>query len=219
MRCTTPYCRIRISRSKSYFLLPVMALLACGTAMAQLPTYKVGRPATEAEMRPWDAVVGSDGKELPPGSGSAKEGAALFAAQCSFCHGKDGQGGVIVPTSFGFTYSRLVGGVGTINSPTGIKTVGSYMPYATTIWDFINRAMPPFPLEKNLTPDNVYAAVAFILYKNGIIKETDVMDKNSLLEVQMPNRHGFYPDPPQEKPGKDGYWLPRWELAAKPAAK
>jgi cytochrome c len=133
------------------------------------------------------------------------------------CHGKDGQGGV--PIEFGFTYSRLVGGVGTLNTPNGIKTVGSYMPYATTIWDYINRAMPPFPLEKNLTPDNVYAAVAFLLYKNGIIKETDVMDKNSLLEVQMPNRHGFYPDPPQSVPDKNGYWLPRWELATKPAAK
>ena len=217
MRCTTPYCRIRIFRSKSNFLLPVMALLACGTAMAQLPTYKVGRPATEAEMRPWDAVVGSDGRELPPGKGTPQEGAALFAAKCAMCHGKDGQGGVRI--EFGFTYSRLVGGVGTLNTPNGIKTVGSYMPYATTIWDYINRAMPPFPLEKNLTPDNVYAAVAFLLYKNGIIKETDVMDKNSLLEVQMPNRHGFYPDPPQSVPDKNGYWLPRWELATKPAAK
>ena len=81
--------------------------------------------------------------------------------------------------------------------------------------------MPPFPLEKNLTPDNVYALTAYLLYKNGIIKEADVMDKNSLVEVQMPNRHGFYPDPPQSTPDKDRGWLPYWNQApgAKPAAK
>ncbi len=191
-----------------------MALLACGAAMAQSPTYKVGRSPTEAELHASDAVVGPEGKELPPGRGSAQEGATLYAARCTPCHGKDGEG--IYP------YSRLVGGVGSLNTPNPIQTVGSNTPYATTIWDFINRAMPPFPLEKNLTPDNIYALTAFLLYKNGIIKETDVMDKNSLVEVQMPNRHGFYRDPPQAKPDdKDGTWLPLWEHAPgwKPAAK
>jgi cytochrome c len=92
------------------------------------------------------------------------------------------------------------------------------MAYATTIWDFINRAMPPWPMPRNLSPDNVYALTAFLLYKNGIIKETDAMNKNSLVEVQMPNRHGFYPDPPQSMPDKDGFWTPQWGKA-KPAAK
>ena len=196
--------------SKSNFLLPVMALLACGTAMAQSPTYKVGRPPTEAELRAWDHAVGSDGKELPPGSGTAQEGAKIYAVKCSVCHGKEGEG---VPP-----YSRLVGGMGTLNTPTPKLTVGSYLPFATTIWDFINRAMPPWPLEKNLTPDDIYALTAFLLYKNGIIKETDVMNKNSLLEVQMPNRNGFYPVPPQSTPNKDRSWLPYWDQA-KPAEK
>jgi mono/diheme cytochrome c family protein len=213
MRCTTLYSRIRITPAKSNFLLPVMALLACGTAMAQSPTYKLGRTPTEAEMHPSDAVVGSDGKELPAGSGTAVEGASVFAAKCAVCHGKNGEG--IYP------YRTLIGGVGSLNTPKILKTVGSNMPYATTIWDYINRSMPPFPLERNFTKNEVYALTAFLLYKNGIIKETDVMDKNSLVEVQMPNRHGFYPDPPQAVPDKDRGWLPYWNQAPgwKPAAK
>jgi mono/diheme cytochrome c family protein len=199
-----------ILAAKSNFLLPVMALLACGTAMAQLPTYNVGRTPTEAEMHPSDTVVGSDGKELPPGSGTAQEGAPIYTAKCAVCHGKNGEG--IYP------WPRLVGGIGTLNTPTPVQTVGSYTPYATTIWDYIQRAMPPFPLEKNLTPDNIYALTAFLLYRNGLIKETDVMNKNSLVEVQMPNRHGFYPDPPQSTPDKDRSWLPYWNQA-KPVAK
>jgi mono/diheme cytochrome c family protein len=201
--------------SKSSFLLPVMALLACGTAMAQSPTYKVGRPPTEEELRRGNNVVGSDGKELPPGKGTAKEGATLYGVQCAMCHGKNGEGM--------FPNPRLVGGSGTLNTPNPIKTVGSNMPYPTTIWDFINRAMPPWPYEKgaspdrSLTPDNVYALTAFLLYKNGIIKETDVMDKNSLVEVSMPNRHGFYPDPPQSAPDKDHSWQPYWDQV-KPGA-
>ena len=181
--------------------------------MAQLPTYNVGRTPTEAEMHPSDSVVGSDGKELPPGGGTPQEGAPLYAAKCAVCHGKNGEG--IYP------WPRLVGGIGTLNTPTPVQTVGSYTPYATTIWDYIQRAMPPFPLEKNLSPDNIYALTAFLLYKNGLIKETDAMNKNSLVEVQMPNRHGFYPDPPQSTPDKDRSWQPYWNQApaAKPAAK
>jgi hypothetical protein len=203
MRCTM--------RSIFYFLLPVTALLACGTAMAQSPTYKLGRTPTAAELHAGNNIVGSDGRELPPGKGTAKEGAEVFAAKCAMCHGANGEGR--------FPYARLVGGIGSLNTPTPIKTVGSNMPYATTIYDFINRAMPPWPFEMNssfsgkraLTPDNVYALTAFLLYKNGIIKETDVMDKNSLVEVQMPNRHGFYPDPPQSAPDKVHSWEPYWD--------
>jgi len=212
MRLTSSICRIRITR-KSSFLLPVVALLACGTAMAQSPTYKVGRPPTAEELHTWDNVVGPDGKGLPVGKGTAAEGAPIFATKCAVCHGQNGEGN--------YAYPRLVEGAGTPDTPNPV-CVGSSMAYATAIWDFINRAMPPSPLEKNLTPDNIYALTAFILYKNGIIKEGDVMDKNSLVGVQMPNRHGFYPNPPEAKPDdKDGNWLPLWNHApgAKPAAK
>jgi mono/diheme cytochrome c family protein len=198
-----------LSISKSNFLFPVMILLACGAAKAQSPTYKVGRPPTEAEVRAWDHTVGSDGKELPAGSGSAVEGAKVYAAKCAMCHGKNGEGI--------FPYNRLVGGVGTLNTPNPIVTVGSYFPFATTIWDFINRAMPA-GAQGTLSPDEVYAVTAFILFRNGIIKETDVLDKKNLVEIQMPNRNGFFPDTPQSSPDKDRSWLPYWNQA-KPAAK
>ncbi len=194
-----------LSMSKSSFLVPVIALLACSATIAQSPTYKMGRPPTEAEFRAWDNVVGPDGKELPAGSGTAVEGAKIFAAGCARCHGKNGEGK--------YPFPRLVGGVGTLNTPTPTRSSGSYLPYATTIWDFINRAMPR-GAEGTLTPNDIYALTAFILFKNGIVKEADVIDKNSLAEVQMPNRHGFYPDPPRSRPDKERGWPPYWNQAS-----
>ena len=209
MRRTALY---RSTISICNFLLPVMVLLACGAAMAQSPTYKLGRTPTAAELHEWDQVVGPDGKELPPGKGSAVDGAPVFAAKCAICHGKNGEG--VWP------FKGLVGGQGTLASPTPKITVGSYHPFATSIFDFIQRAMPR-DAERTLTPDQVYGLTAFILYKNNIIKETDVLDQNSLLEVQMPNRNGFYPNPPQSAPDKEHSWLPYWNQAPgwKPAAK
>jgi mono/diheme cytochrome c family protein len=183
MRLTSSTYRIRITHPKSIFLLPALALLACGTALAQTPTYKVGRPPTAEELHTWNNLVGPDGKELPVGSGSAAEGAPIFAAKCAMCHGKEGEG--VYP------FPRLVGGVGTLNTTNPNTCRMNYFPYAAALWDYINRAMPPFPLEKNLTPDNIYALTAFLLSKNGIIKETDVMDKNSLVKVQMPKGNGI----------------------------
>jgi len=188
--------------SKSSFLLPAVLLLACGVSWAQGPTYKLGRTPTEAEVKAWDHAVGPEGKELPAGSGSAVEGAKVFAAKCSFCHGRNAEGI--------FPWPRLAGGVGTLNTPTPIRSSGSYLPYATTIWDFINRAMPR-DAEGTLSPSEVYAVTAFILFKNGTIKETDVLDKKSLLEVKMPNRDGFFPTTPQANADKDHSWLPFWD--------
>jgi len=196
MRCTP------ISMSKSSFLLPAVLLLACGVSWAQGPTYKLGRTPTEAEVKAWDHAVGPEGKELPAGSGSAVEGAKVFAAKCSFCHGRNAEGI--------FPWPRLAGGVGTLNTPTPIRSSGSYLPYATTIWDFINRAMPR-DAEGTLSPSEVYAVTAFILFKNGTIKETDVLDKKSLVEVKMPNRDGFFPTTPQANADKDHSWLPFWD--------
>ena len=196
MRCTP------ISMSRSSFLLPAVLLLACGVSWAQGPTYKLGRTPTEAEVKAWDHAVGPEGKELPAGSGSAVEGAKLFAARCSFCHGKNAEGI--------FPWPRLAGGVGTLNTPNPIRSSGSYLPYATTIWDFINRAMPR-DAEGTLSPSEVYALTAFILFKNGTIKETDVLDKKSLVEVKMPNRDGFFPTTPQANADKDHSWLPFWD--------
>jgi S-disulfanyl-L-cysteine oxidoreductase SoxD len=199
MRCT--------SISKSSFLLLAIILLTSGIALAQSPTYKVGRPPTAEDMRVWDNVVGPDGKELPPGSGTAKEGAKIYTAKCSYCHGKTGVEG---------PYPRLVGGRGTLNTPTPMLTVGSYWPFATTIWDFINRAMPR-DAEGTLTPNEVYALTAFLLFKNDIIKETDVMDSKTLVELQMPNRDGFYPTIP-ESTAKNSNWKPTYWNKVKPAS-
>ena len=191
-----------ISMSRFSVLLVVLVLVACVTAMAQGPTYKMGRTPTDAEVRAWDHAVGPEGKELPPGSGTAVEGAKVYLTRCSFCHGKNAEGN--------FPWPRLAGGVGTLNTPNPQRGSGSYLPYATTIWDFINRAMPR-DAEGTLTPSEVYAVTAFILFKNGTIKETDVLDKKSLVEVVMPNRYGFFPDPPQSTPDKDHSWLPFWD--------
>ena len=191
-----------ISMSKSSFLLALIVALGSVALRAQGPAYKMGRAPTEAEVRAWDHAVGPEGKELPPGSGSAVEGAKLYAVKCAYCHGKNAEGN--------FPFPRLAGGAGTLNTPSPQKSSASYLPYATTIWDFINRAMPR-DAEGTLHPSEVYALTAFILFKNGTIKETDVLDKKTLVEVVMPNRYGFFPDPPQSKPDKDHSWLPFWD--------
>ncbi len=169
------------------FNLSVLLIFAGVAALAQTPRYNLGKTATPEEIRAWDISVGPDGKELPPGSGSAMEGAKLYAQQCAACHGATGEDAKSSP--------RLVGGKGTLNTPMPIKTVGSYWPFATSIWDYINRAMPRNK-PGSLTAEQVYALTAFLLYKNGIIQENDVMDAKTLPKVQMPNRNGFQPPMP-----------------------
>lgn len=175
----------------SRFLTGVAVIAMTASASAQGPTYNLGRAPTDEEIHKWDIAVGPEGKELPPGSGSAKEGAQIFAQRCSACHGKSGVEG---PAKV------LVGGRGTLGSPNELKTVGSFWPFATTVWDYINRAMPKMQ-EGSLTPDQVYAVTAFLLYRNGIIQEDDVLDSRSLPRVQMPNRNGFFPSEPVWTPG------------------
>ena len=163
-----------------------IVLMACAACWAQAPTsdYKgVGRVATPEDIKAWDISIGISGKELPAGSGTATDGAKLFAVKCAVCHGPNGEGGIAI---------ALVGGQGTLTSPKPLKTVGSYWPFATTIYDYINRAMPSGQ-GGSLAPNEIYALTAFILYKNGIIKESDVIDARSLPKIQMPNRNGFIP--------------------------
>ena len=152
---------------------------------AQSPTYGVGRPPTPEEIRASGAAIAPDGEGLPEGSGTVAAGREVFTAQCSRCHGPNGEGGV---------GATLVGGQGTLRSARPLKTVGSYWPYATTLWDYINRAMP-FDQPGLLKPSEVYAAVAHILNMNGIIREDQVIDATSLPKIVMPNREGFIPDP------------------------
>jgi mono/diheme cytochrome c family protein len=121
---------------------------------------------------------------LPPGSGTAEKGKAVYAAQCARCHGATGREG---------PEDVLVGGIGSLGTARPLKTVGSYWPYATTLWDYINRAMP-FDRPGVMSADEVYAVVAFVLQLNGVISTTDVVDATTLPKIRMPNRDGFLPD-------------------------
>ncbi len=163
---------------------PLLALiLAAAPAAAR---FDIGRPATPDEVAGWNTDVLPDGRGLPPGRGSVKDGAALYAQHCAACHGAKGEGKPM---------DRLVGGQGTLATATPVRTVGSFWPYATTLFDYIRRAMP-FDAPKSLGADQVYAASAYILYLNGIVGEDAVMDAATLPKVRMPNRDGFIsPDP------------------------
>jgi cytochrome c len=175
-----------------------MILAAPAAALAQSPTYNVGKPLSQEEIKSFDFMIGPEGQALPPGHGTAKEGADIFAKRCAVCHGQNGQQGVL---------RRLV--LGSPGKPYGgpfkaeEKDSVAYYPYATIAWDYINRAMP-VPKPGSLTHDEVYSLVAFLLYRNGIIQEGDVMDEKSLPKVEMPNRNGFVPAkpvyPPEPKP-------------------
>jgi cytochrome c len=171
-------------------LLPFLMLLG-GSALAQSPTYGVGSTPSAEEIRAWDISISPTGKELPPGRGTAKEGAPVFAQKCAVCHGATGAGG-LAPTL-----------LKTKAEPNAAPWEGRVLPirspYATTVWDYINRAMP-LNQEGTLTADEVYALTAFLLYKNDVIPEDEELDAQSLPKVEMPNREGFAPLP-DWKPG------------------
>lgn len=161
------------------------ALLLAAIAAAQSPKYKLGRPATPAGTGAVDSFVSPGGKGLPPGRGSASEGRAIYERRCARCHGPDGKGK---------EEAALVGGQGTLATPKPLKTVGSYWPYATTLFDYIRRAMP-FTAPGSLGDDQVYALCAFLLAANGILGQDAVLDRASLAALRMPNRDGFFADP------------------------
>jgi S-disulfanyl-L-cysteine oxidoreductase SoxD len=163
----------------------VIVLCAFASGAQAQSLYGIGRPATAAEIAGWNIDVGGDGSNLPKGSGSVSHGRDVFAQQCASCHGDKGEGGL---------GDRLVGGQGTIATPKPIRTVGSYWPYAPTLFDYIRRAMP-FNESKSLTGDEVYAVSAYILRLNGVIGADDALDAQSLPKVKMPNRDGFIPFP------------------------
>jgi S-disulfanyl-L-cysteine oxidoreductase SoxD len=166
-------------RSKNLLLLTAI-LIASASAWAQTEKYEgVGKTATPEEIRARDITVLPSGHGLPPGEGTAKEGAPIYAAQCAMCHGATGkEGGPLAP--------KLIG-----DTPWERGPMTSW-PFATSVWDYINRAMPRYR-EGTLTPKQVYAVTAFLLYRSGIIKETDVMNAKTLAALQMPNRDGWVP--------------------------
>jgi S-disulfanyl-L-cysteine oxidoreductase SoxD len=159
--------------------------IAAAAIMSQALGYDFGRPATPDEIKLWDIDVRPDGRGLPEGSGTVAQGKQVFADNCAACHGDSGQGGI---------KDRLVGGQGTLASDTPIKTVGSFWPYATTLFDYIRRAMP-YPSPGSLSNDDTYAVAAYILNLNGIVPADGKLDRESLPKIKMPNHGGFVPDP------------------------
>jgi S-disulfanyl-L-cysteine oxidoreductase SoxD len=160
----------------------VIILAAAGCARATtVETPNLGRPATAAQIAGWDISVGPDGAGLPPGSGTAAKGAAVYEQKCQACHGATGAG---QPND------RLVGGHGTLTSAAPVRTIGSYWPYATTVFDYVRRSMP-YIQPQSLSDDEVYGVTAYLLNLNGIIGENDEINARTLPKVKMPNQENF----------------------------
>ena len=180
-------------RWSSLFLLPVLVVGAGQTAWAQSPTYGVGRAPSAEEVRAWDISISPTGKELPPGRGTAVEGARLYVQKgCAGCHGPTGSSGkapILIrrkdPPAASMPAMPCLSPC--IRDATAMAV---HAPFATVVWDYINRGMP-LGREGSLEPDEVYALTAFLLFKNDVIKENDVLDQQSLAKVNMPNRDGF----------------------------
>jgi cytochrome c len=151
--------------------------------------FGLGRPALPEEIAAWDLDVAPDGTGLPPGSGDVMTGEEVFVEQCAVCHGDFAEGVGNWP--------KLAGGDGTLAHEDPLKTVGSYWPYLSTVWDYVNRSMP-FGAAQTLTPDEVYAITAYILYSNYLVDEDFVLSNENFLEVEMPNADGFFVDDREE---------------------
>jgi S-disulfanyl-L-cysteine oxidoreductase SoxD len=154
--------------------------------------YEIGKPAIDKEIRAWNIDVSPSGEGLPPGQGTVKQGAQVYAEKCAACHGPSGTEG---------PKDRLVGGQNTLQTSKPVRTIGSYWPYATTLYDYINRAMP-FDAPQSLTSGEVYSVIAWLLHQNGIISKDMVVSAQTLPQVQMPNRNGFILDPRPDVPGR-----------------
>jgi cytochrome c len=165
-----------------------IGLAYTGPCDAQSPM--LGEPVSEAELADIDYVVLPDGRGLPPGSGTAVEGKDVYARHCMACHGASGADGI---------NDRLVGGHGTIDSARPEKTVGSYWPYATTLFDYIRRAMP-YQKPGSLSADEVYGVTAYVLFLNDIVDENERLNARTLPAVKMPNRKNFVWGYPPKSP-------------------
>lgn len=173
----------------SKLLTATIALSASVTALAQGPTYRLGTTPSDEQIKASDTSISPRGKELPLGSGTARQGATVYVQKCAACHGPDGTG------------TALHRGLIPLGNAKPVKIEGSLVPYATTVWDFINRAMP-WARPGSLTPDEVYAVTAYVLFRNDVITETDVLDATTLPKVRMPNRDNFLAVEIDWKPGQ-----------------
>ena len=167
--------------SKTFALTASAVLAACAASPERSPVGNFGRAASPQEVAAWDISIPPSGAGLPAGGATAKEGRAVYEAKCASCHGMKGEGKPADP---------LVGGIGSLASNAPMRTVGSFWPYATTLFDYTRRAMP-LGNPMSLTDKEVYAVTAYVLHLNGIISESEEMNAKTLPQVKMPNRDGF----------------------------
>lgn len=196
-------------------LLVAMVFGMCQIGSAQSPTYGVGRAPTAEEIRAWDISISPTGKELPSGRGTAKEGAQIYVTKgCAGCHGRTGSGGrapTLISSKISSKNAPPAPAMAMDHGPapappclspciSDANVMALHSPFGTVIWDYINRGMP-IGKEGTLTPNEVYALTAFLLYKNEVIKEDEVLDAQSLPKVKMPNQDGFALPPEEWKHG------------------
>lgn len=167
----------------------VIASFAGGAALAD--RYGLGREALPEEIKAWDIDVRPDGTGLPAGKGSVSEGEEIFAEQCAVCHGDFAEGVDRWPV--------LAGGAGTIKSADPVKTIGSYWPYLSTVYDYIYRAMP-FGNAQSLEPDQIYAITAYLLYSNNLVDSDFVLSHENFTSVRLPNEQNFFQDDRPDTP-------------------
>ena len=168
-----------------------IALLAT-TSVVHAEGFGIGRTATPDEVAAWDIDVRPDGAGLPEGTGNALDGEEIYADKCAACHGDFGEGAGRWPI--------LAGGQDTLESDDPVKTIGSYWPYLSTVWDYVNRAMP-FGEAQSLEPDEVYAITAYLLYMNDVIDDDEFeLSRESFSEIEMPNVDGFFEDTRPDTP-------------------
>jgi hypothetical protein len=189
------------SKSPAVRFLTAAAIVLAASAgvLAQGPTYRMGTTPSDEEIKARDTVAFPQGRGLPVGSGGVKDGAGVYAKKCASCHGPNGTG------------TALHRGLIPLGNSKPLPIEGGLVPYATTVWDFINRSMPWFQ-PGTMPPDEVYAVTAYVLFLNGAIKETDVLDQATLPQVQMRNRDGFVGVELDWKPGQRrplGYYPPQ----------
>lgn len=174
-----------MARLEMRIALAVVAFMALGCGAQAQERYGIGSPASPEEIAGWNIDIGRDGSNLPSGGGSVERGRVVFSEQCAACHGAEGQGGL---------GDRLTGGQGTLATAKPVRTVGSYWPYAPTLFDYIRRAMPQ-NAPQSLSNEDVYAVSAYILQLNGLVPANAVLDAKTLAAIKMPNRDAFVSDP------------------------
>jgi S-disulfanyl-L-cysteine oxidoreductase SoxD len=177
--------------------LTVLATPDLVRAQGYPANFDFGAPASAEDIAAVDIAIGPDGKGLPAGKGDYATGKKVYESACSACHGQNLQGVPKLPNMPVGAALRLIGGRGTLATKNPVMTVESYWPYATTVFDYVRRAMP-FQAPGSLSADEVYSVVAFILAESNIIDKATVLDAQTLPRVQMPNRDGFIPDPRPE---------------------